>query len=104
MLEVLIRDYDCKVAGTMVTAKKIGTIIEGEAAVKRDSKKSLKNVTLGVSKSLRQLVTNEGQDSKELAFIGVPHGYEIKWEDLNISRDHEWETCLLYTSPSPRDS
>ena len=56
--------------------------------------KSFHSFTLS-RQSLRAIATNEGDKSKEMAIMGVPFGYEIEWEDLNISRDHEWETSKL---------
>jgi len=38
---------------------------------------------------------HEGDDAKELAIMFQPYGYDIVWEDFDISRNHDWETSKL---------
>ena len=41
----------------------------------------------------------------ELDALGVPYELVIASAHRNPAKVHEWaETCLLYTSPSPRDA
>ena len=33
----------------------------------------------------------------------LAEGYESTWDEVNINTNNNYNACLLYTSPSPRD-